>query len=138
MSGRAVGGGPAVRIRRNDLVVLTKAVTGVAHSDGRPMGKEAKGQVARVLKVYPKEDKAIVEGVKLIYKHMRRSQNNPQGGRVAKEAPVHLSNLMLFCPKCNGPTRIRRQVEVGEDSSGKRRRKVLRVCKRCGETIGAS
>lgn len=126
-----------MRIRKDDLVVLTKAITGAAHPDGRPMGKETRHAVARVLKVLPDKQKAIVEGVNLRYKHLRRSQAHPQGGRIAKEAPVHLSNLMLYCPKCNGPTRVRRQVVIKEDASGKRRRQVLRICKRCGESVGA-
>jgi large subunit ribosomal protein L24 len=120
------------------MVVLTKAITGAAHADGRPMGKESKGSVARVLKVRPDERKAIVEGVKLVYKHQRRSQTNPHGGRIAKEAPVDLSNLMLYCPKCNGPARVSRRVTTTEDANGKTRRQVLRICKRCGESIGST
>jgi large subunit ribosomal protein L24 len=127
-----------VRIKRNDMVVLTKAITGAAHADNRPMGKESKGSVARVLKVMPRDNQAVVEGVKLAWKHLRRSQQNPQGSRVAKEAAVSLSNLMLFCAKCNGPARVRRQVITKEDASGKSRRQVVRICKRCGEAIGAA
>lgn len=127
-----------MRIRKDDMVVLTKAVTGAAHPDGRPMGKEASGSVARVLKVLPQKGQAVVEGVNLRFKHLRRSRQHPQGGRVAKEAPLHLSNLMLYCSKCNGPCRVRRQVTVSEDASGKRRRQVLRVCKRCGESVGSA
>jgi len=131
-------GGTTVRIRRNDMVVLTKSITGAAQADGRPLGKEARHAVARVLKVIPEKNQALVEGVNLRYKHLRRSQSHPQGGRVAKEAAVDLSNLMLYCPKCNGPCRVRRQVVVNEDAAGKRRRQVVRVCKRCGESVGAT
>lgn len=119
------------------MVVLTKAITGASDSDGRPMGKETRGSVGRVLKIIPEKEQAIVEGVHLVYKHMRRSQNNPQGGRVAKEAPVPLSNLMLYCQKCDGPSRVGRQVTYNEDAEGKRHRQVVRVCKRCGESVGA-
>ena len=127
-----------MRIRKNDMVVLTKAITGAANADGRPMGKETKGSVARVLKVLPEKNRAIIEGVGLVYKHLRRSQNHPQGGRIAKEAAVDLSNLMLYCQKCNGPCRVTRQVVESEDADGKRRRQVIRVCKRCGESVGSS
>ena len=127
-----------MRIRKNDLVVLTKALTGAAHTDGRPMGKEGKGAVARVLKVIPEKNRAVVEGVKLVYKHVRRSQTNPHGGRIAKEASIDMSNLMLFCAKCNGPARVARRGIAKEDSTGKTRRQVLRICKRCGESIGAT
>ncbi len=127
-----------MNIRRNDMVVLVKAVTGAQQSDGRPIGKEAKGSVARVLNVDAKNDRVIVEGVRFVYKHVRRSQQSPQGGRVAKEAAIHISNVMLYCPKCDGPARVRRQIADKEDARGKRRREVLRICTRCGETIGAS
>ena len=127
-----------MRIRKNDMVVLTKAVTGAKQQDGRAVGKEAKGTVARVLQVSPEKDKIVVEGVRFVYKHVRRSHQHPQGGRIAKEASIHVSNVMLYCPKCQGPTRVRAQVVEKKDPRGKRRRDVLRICKRCGETIGAT
>ena len=126
-----------MRIRKNDMVVLNKAITGAAHPDGRPVGQENKGAVARVLKVMPSRDKAIVEGVNLVYKHVRPSQNNPRGGRVAKEAAVPLANLSLYCQKCNGPSRVGKKIIRKEDAAGKMRRQTLRICKRCGESIGA-
>jgi len=127
-----------MRIRKNDQVVLTKAITGAKQVDGRALGKEEKNSVARVLKVIPDSDRIIVEGVNYIYRHVRRSQKHPQGGRVAREAPVHVSNVMLYCAKCNGPTRARMRVTEKTDARGKRRREVLRICKRCGEAIGGS
>ncbi len=126
-----------MNIRRNDQVVLIKSITGAQHSDGRPIGKEAKGSVARVLSVDAEKGRVLVEGVHFVYKHVRRSQQQPQGGRIAKEAPVSIANVMLYCPKCSGPARLRRQVTVKEDSRGKRHREVLRICKRCGDTLGA-
>jgi len=125
-----------MRIRKNDQVVLIKAITGAKQLDRRAIGKEEPGSVARVLKVIPDSDRVIVEGVNYVYRHVRRSQKHPQGGRVAKEAPIHLSNVLLFCAKCNGPARVRMQVVEKKDSRGKRRRDVLRVCKKCGDTIG--
>jgi large subunit ribosomal protein L24 len=127
-----------VYIRRNDTIVLMKQVTGARNSEGGPVGKEAKGTTARVLKVDADKNRLLVEGVHFIYKHLRRSQQHPRGGRVAKEAPIDASNVLLYCPKCDGPTRVRRQVVEKQDVRGKRRREVLRICKRCGETIGAA
>ena len=123
-------------IRRNDQVVLVKAITGAKQTDRRALGKEEKGSVARVLKVIPEKGQVIVEGVNYVYRHVRRSQKYPQGGRISKEAPVHASNVMLYCPKCNRPARIRCQVAQKKDARGKQRRQVLRICKRCGEAIG--
>ena len=125
-----------MRIRKNDQVVLIKAITGAKQLDRRAIGKEEPGSVARVLKVIPDSDAVIVEGVNYVYRHVRRSQKHPQGGRVAKEAAIHVSNVSLFCAKCNGPARVRMQIVEKKDSRGKRRRDVLRVCKKCGETIG--
>ena len=125
-----------MHIRRNDQVVLIKAVTGAKQTDRRALGKEEKGSVARVLKVITENDHVIVEGVKYVYRHVRRSQKHPQGGRVSKEAPLHVSNVMLYCPKCNGPARVRRETTEKKDARGKRRRQVMRICKRCGEAIG--
>jgi len=127
-----------MRIRKNDQVVLVKAVTGAKQVDGRAVGKEEKGSVARVLKVLPEDNRLIVEGVNYVYRHVRRSQKNPQGGRVAREAPLHVSNVMVYCPKCNGPTRIKKKVTEKKDARGKRRRHVLRLCKKCGEAVGGA
>jgi len=82
-----------------------------------------------VLKVFPAEDKVIVEGVRLIKKHTRPSQKLPQGGIVEKEAPIHISNVKVVCPKCNQPTRVGfRQLE---------NKNKVRFCKNqsCGELI---
>jgi large subunit ribosomal protein L24 len=89
-----------------------------------------KGKKGKVLKVFPKDQRVIVEGVNFIKRHTRPSQKNQQGGIVEKEAPVHVSNLMVVCPKCDTPARIGRQVL--ED--GKR----VRVCRSCGEMLVAS
>ena len=125
-------------IRKNDQVVLLKAVTGAKGVDRRAIGKEEKGSVARVLKVLRAEDRLVVEGVNYVYRHVRRSQKHPQGGRVAKEAPVHVSNVMLYCAKCNGPAKVRLKVNEKKDARGKRRRDVLRICRKCGEAVGGA
>jgi len=86
-----------------------------------------KGQQGKVLKVFPKANKVIVEGVNFIKRHTRPTPKNQQGGILEKEAPIHASNLMVVCPKCNEATRIGRKVL----DDGKR----VRVCKSCGEMI---
>ena len=70
---------------------------------------EYKGQTGKVLAVYPKDKKALVEGVNMLSKHTKPNAQNPQGGIVKKEAPVHISNLMLVDPSSGEPTRIGRR-----------------------------
>ncbi len=65
-----------------------------------------KGKKGKVLKVLPRQNRVIIEGVKYILRHTRKSEKNTQGGRVQKEAPIHISNVMLYCPHAQKPTRI--------------------------------
>lgn len=89
-----------------------------------------KGKKGKVLKVFPKQQRVIVEGVNFIKKHTKASQKSQQGGIVEKEAPIHVSNLMVVCPKCNTPTRLGRKIL----KDGKR----VRVCRNCEEMIVVS
>ena len=66
-----------------------------------------KGKTAKVIHVYPKKQRALVEGVNMVKKHLRKSQQNPQGAVVSKELPIHLSNLGLMDPVSGKPTRIK-------------------------------
>jgi len=83
---------------------------------------------AKVLQVNRQTGKALVEGVARVYKHVRRSQKHPQGGRLSKEMPVQLSNLMLWCESCNkgGRTGARFLPDGSKE----------RYCKRCGTGSG--
>ncbi len=65
-----------------------------------------RGKTGKVLKVFPKESRVIVEGVNIIKRHTKPSQKNQQGGIVEKEAPVNASNVMVIDPKTNEPTRV--------------------------------
>ena len=65
-----------------------------------------RGKIGKVLSVDHDKDKLLVEGVNMVYKHVRPSQRNPQGGRLHKEMPIWASNVMAICPKTNKPTRI--------------------------------
>jgi len=65
-----------------------------------------KGKRGRVLRVVRKDNKVVVEGVNKVYKHVKPSRRNPQGGRLSKEMPVDVSNVMLIDPSTNTPTRV--------------------------------
>jgi large subunit ribosomal protein L24 len=68
-------------------------------------GRE-KGQRGKVLEVDREKGRVLVEGLNRVYKHVKRSQRNPQGGRLSKEVFVDASNVMLVCPKTGKPTRV--------------------------------
>lgn len=86
-----------------------------------------KGKVGRVLKVFPRSRRVVVEKVNLVKKHTRPRSTTEQGGILEKEAPIHISNVMLICPKCSRPSRT----GVGHLSDGTK----VRVCKSCREMI---
>lgn len=83
---------------------------------------------AKVLKVDRAGGKAVVEGVNRVYRHVRRSQKSPQGGRLSKEMPIELSNLQLVCTACKAATRT--GVRLLDDGSKER------YCKKCGAGQG--
>lgn len=88
-------------------------------------GKDNK-KTGKILRVLVKKDSVLVEGLNIIKKHTRARGNQP-GGIEEKEAPIHLSNVMLYCPKCTKPVRIKRTVlENGEKA---------RLCVKCGEAF---
>ncbi|MCK4559491.1 MAG: 50S ribosomal protein L24 [Calditrichia bacterium] len=64
------------------------------------------GKTGKVLKVFPDQNRLIVEGVNIIKKHTKPSQKNPQGGIIEKESTIHVSNVMVIDPKTNEPTRV--------------------------------
>jgi len=88
---------------------------------------ESKGQKGRVLEVDRKKGRAIVEGLNMISKHTKPNSKAPQGGIVKKEAPIHLSNLMLIDPTSGKPTRISRRLND--------KNKLVRYSKKSGEEI---
>ena len=88
-----------------------------------------KGKTGKVLRVFPKGKRITIENVNFIKRHTRPSQANPQGGIVEREAPLNISNVMLFCSKCNRGTRVRHK------SLSDELRTRVRLCARCGEVI---
>ena len=88
---------------------------------------ESKGQKGRILEVDRDKSRAIVEGVNLVSKHTKPNAKAPQGGILKKEAPVHLSNLMLIDPTTGKPTRIGKKLNDNN--------KLVRYSKKSGEEI---
>ncbi|MCL6612218.1 MAG: 50S ribosomal protein L24 [Peptococcaceae bacterium] len=105
---------PKVHVRKGDTVLVTT-------------GKD-KGKKGKIISVDPEKSRVIIEGVNIVKRHARPTRKVPQGGIMEKPAPVHSSNVMLFCTKCGNPTRIKKKfLEDG---------KKVRVCKECGEVLG--
>ena len=91
----------AVHVRKNDMVVVISG--------------DHRGARGKVRQVDLKRNRVIVEGVNTVFRHVRRTQRNPQGGRIQKEAPIHLSNVLPVDPKTNRGARVRMQVDRGAD-----------------------
>jgi len=107
-----------MKIKKNDNVIV--------------IAGNYKGSTGKVLKVFPKMNRIIIEGVNLRKRHTKPNQANPQGGIIEKEAPIHASNVMLLDPKSNEPTRIGTKIII-DDKTGKKRR--VRVSKLSGEML---
>ncbi len=88
---------------------------------------DSKGQQGKVLKVEVSKQRAIVEGVNLIKKATKPNAQNPQGGIVEQEAPIHISNIQVLDPKSGKPTKVGRKL----DAKGK----LVRYAKKSGEEI---
>ncbi len=100
-------------IRKGDTVIV--------------LSGEYKGQQGKILKMELKSERAIVEGINLVSKNTKPNAKNPQGGIIKKEAPIHVSNLMLVDPATGKPTRVgKKRTETG---------KLVRYSKKSGEEI---
>ncbi len=107
-----------MKIRKNDPVVVISG--------------NSKGKTGKVLKVFPVENRVIVEGVNLCKRHTKPNQKNPQGGITEKEAPINVSNVMILDPKTNEKTRIGAKLIIDEKTGKKRS---ARVSKASGEML---
>jgi large subunit ribosomal protein L24 len=107
-----------MKITKNDNVMV------IAGND--------RGKTGKVLKVFPKKNRVIVEGINIRKRHSKPSQTNPQGGILEKEAPINASNVMILDPKSNEPTRIGAQI-ILDEKTGKKKR--ARISKISGEMI---
>tara|TARA_B100001059_G_C17258800_1_gene297877 strand:- start:39 stop:362 length:324 start_codon:yes stop_codon:yes gene_type:complete len=103
-----------IKIKKNDTVIVT---TG-----------NSKGVKGKVIKVYPNENRAMVEGANMISKHTKPNAANPQGGIIKQESKLHISNLMLIDPKSGEATKVGRKVD---EKTGK----IVRYSKNSGEVI---
>ncbi|MFW5753256.1 MAG: 50S ribosomal protein L24 [Marinilabiliaceae bacterium] len=102
-----------LHIKKGDIVIVNAGVN--------------RGQEGRVLEVFPEKERAIVEGVNMVSKHTKPNSDNPQGGILKKEAPIHISNLNLKDPSSGQATRIGRKL----NDQGK----LVRYSKKSGEEI---
>lgn len=89
----------------------------------------ARGTRAKVLTVQPAKGRLVVEGVNRVYRHVKRSQKNQQGGRLSKEMPIDASNVLFVCGACGKATRL--GVKVAADGARSR------VCRKCDADQGA-
>ena len=103
-----------MRIKVNDTV---EVITG-----------ESAGVRCIVLEVNHQAGKVLVEGVNKVFKHVRRSQRNPQGGRLEKEMPIDVSNVQIICSECSQPTRLGYRFTNRGDKE--------RFCKKCSVSMG--
>lgn len=101
-----------MKIKKNDTV---KVISG-----------EYKGKTGKVLKIFPRRDVLIVEGINFQKRHMRARSAEEPGGIVQKEGPINASNVILVCPKCKETVKVS-FVKVGD--------KTVRKCKKCAEMI---
>src|SRR5512136_2608482 len=102
-------------IRANDTVMVISG--------------EDRGTRGKVLRLNRAAGRVVVEGVNRVYRHVRRSQRNPQGGRLSVEMPVPQANVALLCPACGKATRVgARYLDDGAKE---------RYCKKCGAGVGA-
>lgn len=103
----------SLRIKKNDTVKVL-------------CGKD-KGKTGKVLRVFTEKQRVIVEGVNLVKRHTKPNPKNQQGGIVASESSLHISNVNLFCPRCQKGVRF--GVRVLEDGSK------VRICRKCNEAF---
>ncbi len=101
------------RVKRNDQVMVIS---------GKDQGKKGK-----VLRVFPENSRLTVEGLNLVKKHLRRSQQNPQGAILSREAPLPLDRVMPVCPRCNRAVRVGFKLLSDGTKS--------RICRRCEESF---
>lgn len=111
-----------MHIRVDDIVEV------IAGEDRGRGGDRTRGKVLKVVRLEGRIAKVVVEGVNRVYRHVRRSQRNMQGGRLSKEMPIAVSNVLLVCSSCGRATRTgsRRTADGGKE----------RFCKKCGNGIG--
>ncbi|MGA7721408.1 MAG: 50S ribosomal protein L24 [Ignavibacteriaceae bacterium] len=107
-----------MKIKKNDNVIVISG--------------NSRGKTGKVLKVFPKDQRVIVEGINLRKRHTKPTQSNPQGGILEKESPIDASNVMIVDPNNNRPSRLGSQI-ILDEKTGKK--KHVRVSRTSGEMI---
>jgi len=105
----------ASNVKKGDMVAV---ITG-----------DDKGKTGEVVRVFPRDRKVLVQGVNRVYRHLRPSRRHPQGGRIQKEMPISISNVLPIDPKTNQPTRV--GFKINEDGSKER------TAKKSAQSLGA-
>ena len=119
-----------MNIRKGDKVVVISGDDRGSQGEIQRVVTGRWGKGRRAGERNPEADRVVVAGVNLIKKHQRRTGNvNTQFGIIEREAPIHISNVMLICPKCGKPTRVGHEIHADGSRS--------RTCKKCGEAIDA-
>jgi large subunit ribosomal protein L24 len=105
---------PKMHIKKNDTVYV--------------LSGKARGKTGKVLKIFLDKEKAIIEGLNYIKKHTKPNpQKNVKGGILNKESPVHVSNLMVVCKRCNKHKRVK--YNIAKDG------RKIRICRNCNELL---
>ena len=104
----------ALHVKQGDMVMVTAG--------------ESRGKTGKILRVLPTESKVFVEGVNVVMRHVKPSQKHPQGGRIEKEMPIHISNVSPVSPSTGKATRVRFTVQ--KDGSK------VRVAVKGGDVLG--
>lgn len=104
----------AQHVKKGDMVVV------IAGND--------KGKTGEILRVYPDNDKVLVQGVNSVYRHMKPSRQHPHGGRIQKEMPIHISNVLPVDPETSQPSRV--GFRTNEDGSKER------FARKSGKSLG--
>ena len=105
-----------MKIKINDKVSITA-------------GKD-KGKTGKVIQILPTAKRVVVEGINVMYKHVKAQKGGEKGQRIQFNGPIALSNIALLCPKCNKPSRIGIRIADTENKKVK-----ARFCKKCNEVI---
>jgi large subunit ribosomal protein L24 len=108
-----------MKIKKNDNVMILA-------------GKD-KGKTGKVLQVFPEKQRASIEGLNLLIKHLRPRREGEKGQRIEFPSPLNMSNVMLVCTKCGKPTRVSYKISEVAGSNGKKTK--VRVCKKCKQVI---
>lgn len=101
-------------------------------------GRE-KGKTGKVVRVNRKTGRVTVENINMVKRHVKPSQQHPQGGIIEKELPLHYSNVLLYCSKCNrGVRHGHKFIEKAAKKGGEKKQVKVRVCKRCNQEVEAA